>query len=170
MRGLADIKGLRIRVQPSELMADMIRALGAEPVQLPYGQVVTGLSTGLIDGAENNWPSFVTTNHFKYARHYTLTEHTMTPEVLVMSLPAWQSLSADDRRIFRDAARESNKFMRTQWVALEEQSRRNAEAAGIVVVKDFDRGPFEAAMSDIYAKAARDPAIAGLIERIRRVQ
>jgi tripartite ATP-independent transporter DctP family solute receptor len=170
VRGLADVKGLRIRVQPSELMADMVRALGAEPVQLPYGQVVTGLSTGLIDGAENNWPSFITTNHFKYARHYSLTEHTMTPEVVVMSLPAWQSLSADDRRIFRDAARESNKFMRTRWMALEEQSRRNAEAAGIVVVKDFDRGPFEQAMSDIYARAARNPAIAGLIERIRHVQ
>jgi tripartite ATP-independent transporter DctP family solute receptor len=170
VRGLADIKGLRIRVQPSELMADMVRALGAEPIQLPYGQVITGLSTGLIDGAENNWPSFVTTNHFKYARHYSLTEHTMTPEVLVMSLPTWQSLSADDRRIFRDAARESNKFMRRQWMALEEQSRRNAEAAGIFVVKDFDRGPFEQAMSDIYARAARNPAIAGLIERIRRVQ
>ena len=94
---LADLKGLRIRVQQSDLMADMIRALGAEPVELPYGQVETGLATELIDGAENNWPSYVTTDHYKYAGYYTLTEHTMSPEVLVMSLKAWQSLSDDDK-------------------------------------------------------------------------
>ena len=84
IRSIADVKGLRLRVQQSELMADMITALGAEPVELPYGQVLTGLSTKLIDGAENNWPSFVTTDHYKYAGYYTLTEHTMSPEVLVM--------------------------------------------------------------------------------------
>lgn len=169
IKSLADLRGLRIRVQPSAVMAEMIGALGAEAIELPYGQVLTGLTTGLIDGAENNWPSFVTTNHFKAARYYTLTEHTMTPEVLVMSTAAWNALSEEDRRIFRDAARESNLFMRSQWAALEERSRREAAAAGIVVIKDFDRRPFEDAMAQIYAKAARDPAIAALIERIRSV-
>ena len=109
----------------------MIKALGAEPVELPYGQVLTGLATKLIDGAENNWPSFVTTDHYKHAGYYTLTEHTMSPEVLVMSLKAWESLSSEDRKIFRDAARESSRFMRERWQALEEQSRRQAEAAGV---------------------------------------
>ena len=104
VRSLADLKGLRIRVQQSELMSAMIRSLGAEPVELPYGQVLTGLATHLIDGAENNWPSFVTTDHFKYAGYYTLTQHTMSPEVLVISLKAWQSLSAEDQQIFREAA------------------------------------------------------------------
>jgi tripartite ATP-independent transporter DctP family solute receptor len=166
---LADLRGLRIRVQPSAVMADMIKALGADAIELPYGQVLTGLTTGLIDGAENNWPSFVTTNHFKAARYYTLTEHTMTPEVLIMSAAAWRGLSEEDRRIFRDAARESNLFMRAQWTSLEERSRREAAAAGIVVIKDFDRRPFERAMTEIYAKAGRDPTIARLIERIRSV-
>ena len=101
---IADIKGLRLRVQQSELMSSMIKALGAEPIELPYGQVLTGLATRLIDGAENNWPSFVTTGHYKYAGYYTLTEHTMSPEVLVMSLKAWESLSSEDRKIFREAA------------------------------------------------------------------
>src|SRR5438067_2096892 len=81
VRTLADMKGLRIRVQQSELMLSMIRALGAEPIELPYGQVLTGLQARLIDGAENNWPSYVTTDHYKLARYYTLTEHTMGPEV-----------------------------------------------------------------------------------------
>lgn len=170
LHSIADIKGLRLRVQQSELMSDTIKALGAEPVELPYGQVLTGLATKLIDGAENNWPSFVTTDHYKYAGFYTLTEHTMSPEVLVMSQKAWQSLSAEDQKIFRDSALRSSRFMREKWKDLEEQSRKRAEAAGVTIVKDFDRKPFEAAMATIYEKAQRDPATARLIERIRKVE
>ena len=170
VRSLADLKGLRLRVQQSELMSDMIKALGAEPVELPYGQVLTGLATKLVDGAENNWPSFVTTGHYKYAGYYTLTEHTMSPEVLVMSQKAWESLSAEDRKIFREAAIQSSHFMREKWSALEEQSRQQAKAAGVTIVTDIDRKPFEAAMAGIYAKAQRDPAAAELIERIRKVE
>ena len=169
VRTLADMKGLRLRVQQSELMSDMIKALGADPIELPYGQVRTGLATKLIDGAENNWPSFVTTDHYKYAGYYTLTEHTMSPEVLVMSQKAWGGLSAEDRRIFREAALESSRFMRGRWKDLEERSRRQAESAGVTIITDFDRKPFEAAMDGIYAKAKNDPAAAELIERIRKV-
>ena len=153
IRTLADMKGLRIRVQQSELMVGMIKALGAEPIELPYGQVSTGLSTRLIDGAENNWPSYVTTGHYKLAPYYTLTEHTMGPEVLVMSLRAWESLSAEDKEIFRDAARKSSMYMRGLWNGLEERSRQQARAAGNTIVADFDRKPFEDAMSDdLYAR------------------
>jgi tripartite ATP-independent transporter DctP family solute receptor len=170
VRSIADIRGLRIRVQQSELMSDMIRALGAEPIELPYGQVLTGLANKLIDGAENNWPSFVTTDHYKYAGFYTLTEHTMSPEVLVMSQKAWQSLSAEDQKIFRESALRSSRFMREKWKDLEEASRKQAESAGVIIVKDIDRKPFEAAMAAIYEKAQRDPAAAQLIERIRKVE
>jgi tripartite ATP-independent transporter DctP family solute receptor len=169
VRSLADLKGLRIRVQQSELMSAMIRSLGAEPVELPYGQVLTGLATHLIDGAENNWPSFVTTDHYKHAGYYTLTEHTMSPEVLVISLKAWRSLSAEDQQIFRESAQRSSRFMREKWRDLEEQSQRKAIAAGVTIVRDIDRKPFEDAMAAIYAKAAQDPA-AALIERIRKVE
>ena len=170
VRSLADLKGLRIRVQQSELMSAMIRSLGAEPVELPYGQVLTGLATHLIDGAENNWPSFVTTDHFKYAGYYTLTQHTMSPEVLVISLKAWQSLSAEDQQIFREAALRSSRFMREKWRDLEEQSQRKAEAAGVTIVRDIDRKPFEDAMGLIYDKVSADPEARELIERIRRVK
>jgi tripartite ATP-independent transporter DctP family solute receptor len=170
IRTVADIKGLRLRVQQSELMSDMIKALGAEPVELPYGQVATGLATRLIDGAENNWPSFVTTDHYRFAGYYTLTEHTMSPEVLVMSKKAWESLSPDDRKLFREAAQQSSRFMREKWKDLEQQSRRQAEAAGVTIVSDFDRKGFEAAMAGIYAKAQRSPGTAALIARIRKVE
>jgi tripartite ATP-independent transporter DctP family solute receptor len=167
---IADLKGLRIRVQQSEQMVTMIRSLGADPVELPYGQVLTGLSTKLIDGAENNWPSFVTTDHYKFAGYYTLTEHTMSPEVLVMSQKAWAALSGEDQKIFREAAQRSSHFMREKWRDLELRSRKQAEQAGVKIVTDFDRRPLEAAMAGIYAKAQQDPAIANLIERIRKVQ
>ncbi|MFZ1882772.1 MAG: TRAP transporter substrate-binding protein [Rhodoplanes sp.] len=170
IRTIEDLKGLRIRVQQSDLMVEMVRALGAVPVALPYGQVQTGLTTGIIDGAENNWPSYVTTNHYKTARYYTVTEHTMSPEVLVMSKRAWDTLSDEDKAIFREAARESNRFMRLRWDALEEESRRRALAEGNVIITEFPRRAFEEAMSSIYAKAMSDPTLAPLIKRIRQVQ
>lgn len=170
IRSPDDLKGLRIRVQQSPQMADMIHALGAEPIALPYGQVKTGLATGLVDGAENNWSSFVTTDHYRYAGFYTVTQHAMSPDVLVMSQKAWTGLSAEDQALFRDAAIESSRFMRERWNDLEERSRKRAEAAGVTIVGDVDRKPFEAAMAGIYARAQLDPAIAALIERIRNVE
>jgi TRAP-type C4-dicarboxylate transport system substrate-binding protein len=94
----------------------------------------------------------------------------MSPEVLVMSLKAWQSLSPDDQKLFRDAALESSRFMRKIWNDLEGRSRQQAEAAGVTIIRDFDRKPFEAAMAPIYEKARHDPAAASLIERIRAVE
>lgn len=170
VRTPADLKGLRLRVQQSEQMVEMVKALGAQPIELPYGQVLTGLETRLIDGAENNWPSYVTTEHYTAARHYTLTEHTMGPEVLVMSVRAWQELSADDRRIFKEAARQSGLYMRAQWQAWETRARQQAEAAGNIIVSAVDKAPFESAMAGIYDKALRDTKLRSLVERIRQVQ
>lgn len=170
VRTLADMKGLRVRVQQSELMEQMIRVLGGEPVALAYGQVLTGLSTGLIDGAENNWPSYVTTDHYTAARFYTLTEHTMSPEVVIMSRRAWDSLSPEDQAIFRAAARESSRFMRDQWTAWEERARTQAVKAGNEIVGQFDKAPFVAAMKPIYDTALRDAKLKALVDRIREVR
>ncbi len=170
VRSPADLKGLRIRVQQSDLMVEMMRALGAEPVALPYGQVGIGLSTGLIQGAENNWPSYVTTDHFRAARHLTLTEHTMSPEVLVMSKRAWESLTSEDRTIFRAAARESAAWMRRQWLDLEAKSRAEAERNGVSVVALTDRAPFEQAVQPLFARFAGEPHLAALVERIRQAR
>ncbi|HEX8165373.1 MAG TPA: TRAP transporter substrate-binding protein [Beijerinckiaceae bacterium] len=167
IRRLADLKGLRIRIQQSDLMTDMFRALGVEPIPLPYGQVMTGLTTQLIDGAENNWPSFVTTGHYRAAPYYSLTQHTMAPEVLVMSEKAWTGLSPEDQAIFRQAAKDSGAFMRDQWRLWEERSRREAQLGGVTVVEDVDRKAFESAMSGIYDRMLTDPKIKSLVDRIR---
>jgi tripartite ATP-independent transporter DctP family solute receptor len=170
VRTLADLKGLKIRIQQSEVAANLVRALGAEPVVLAYGQVLTGLSAGLIDGAENNWPSYVTTEHYKAAPYYTLTEHTMLPEVLIMSKKAWDGLSPEDRVIFQEVARESARFMRRQWEAWEDQARNVAEGAGVTVISDFDRAPFIEATKGIYDRLLSDQASRDLVDRIRAVQ
>ncbi|MGQ3356249.1 MAG: TRAP transporter substrate-binding protein [Phreatobacter sp.] len=170
IRRVEDLKGLRIRVQQSDMMVEMMRALGAEPVALPYGQVNVSLVTGLIHGAENNWPSYVTTDHYQAARHITLTEHTMSPEVLVVSRKAWDELSAADRDIFRAAARESARAMREQWLKLEQTSRRQAEAAGVTVVTLEDRSGFEEAVRPIVERFAADPPLAALVARIRQAR
>lgn len=169
VRTPADLAGLRIRVQQSEAMMEMLRALGAQPVALPYGQVATGLATGLIDGAENNWPSYVTTGHVKLARFYALTEHVMTPEVLIMSRSAWEGLSREDQAIFREAARESSRFMRRQWQDWEDRARREAQEAGAVAVA-VDKAPFEAAVQPVVARMLQDPRIRTFVERIREAR
>jgi TRAP-type C4-dicarboxylate transport system substrate-binding protein len=161
---------LRLRVQQSDLMEKMVRALGAEPVGIAYGQVVTALSTRLIDGAENNWPSYVTTNHYKIARFYSVTEHTMAPEVLVMSRRAWADLSPEDRVIFRAAAKESSKYMRAQWQSWEERSRRQAAEAGVTIINDIDRSAFEGATRFLIDEARADPKLRPFIERIQATQ
>ncbi|MEJ1159496.1 TRAP transporter substrate-binding protein [Prosthecomicrobium sp. N25] len=170
LRTPADLKGLRIRVQQSDQMVAMISALGADAVPLPYGQVLTGLATGIVDGAENNWPSYVTTDHMRHARFYSLTEHVMTPEVLVMSARAWQSLDETDRAIFKAAARESSRFMRAQWSEWEERSQKAAKEAGAVIVTDVDKKAFAAAMQPVYDRFVTDPRMQALIERIRKLE
>jgi tripartite ATP-independent transporter DctP family solute receptor len=170
VRSLPDLKDLRIRVQQSDLVIKMMKALAAEPVALPYGQVLTALSTRLVDGAENNWPSFVTTGHYKVAQFYTVTEHTMGPEVLVMSRRAWQELSDGDRAIFRAAARDSSRYMRAQWQSWEEQSRKQAAEGGVTIIDQLDRKPFEDATRSLRDEMRADPRFGPLIERIQTVQ
>lgn len=170
IRTLDDLKGLRIRVQPSDLAVAMVKALGAVPVPLPYGQVTTGLATNLIDGAENNWPSYVSTGHYRAAPHYALTEHTMGPEVLAMSHKAWDGLSVEDRATFREAARASGRFMRERWRQWEEDARTQVDREGSVSVTTVDRAPFAAAVAGLTDRLVAERGLGELVERIRRAE
>jgi tripartite ATP-independent transporter DctP family solute receptor len=166
VRMLEDLKGLRIRLQQSDLMINLFKAFGAESVLLPYTQTMTGLSTKLIDAAENNWPSYMTSKHYTVAPYYSLTEHTMTPDILLMSSSTWDSLSREDQQIFRQAARESSKFMRSQWEAQEERAQRQARDVGVAVIK-IDKKPFEAAAAGLYDQVLLDSGLNLLLESIR---
>jgi tripartite ATP-independent transporter DctP family solute receptor len=169
VRAIDDIKGLRIRLQQSDLMVEMFAALGAEPVMLPYTRTKTALTTGLIDAAENNWPSYVATDHYSVAPYFALTEHTMTPEVLIMSMKAWRSLSPADQNIFRNAARDASIFLRGQWKNWEGSFRKQSQDLGVTVI-EIDRKPLEAVLRGLYPKFLTDSQSRQLVESIQKDQ
>src|SRR6476620_8331171 len=142
VKSLADLKGLKIRVQQSDLWVGMIQSLGANPTPMPYGEVYTALKTGLVDAAENNWPSYESSRHFEAAKFYNVTEHSMTPEVLVFSKKVWDTLSKEDQVLIRKAAKDSVPVMRKLWDEREAKSRKAAEAGGAQVVAVADRKAF----------------------------
>ncbi len=170
VRTPADMAGLKIRVQTSDLWVDLIRALGANATPLPFGEVYTGLQTGVIDGAENNWPSYESQRHFEVARFYTTTEHSNVPEIVVVSKPRWDRLNAADREALRTAAREASAFQRQLWAEREKISRDKVVAAGVTVTEITDRGPWQALMAPLYDKYAGAPNMRALVDRIRAVQ
>jgi len=169
VRNPDDLAGLKIRVQNSDIFVAMVRALGANATPMPYGEVYQGLVQGVVDGAENNWPSFESSRHFEVAKHYSLTRHVMAPEVLVMSARAWARLDADTQRAVRTAARESVPFMRALWETREARARDKVVAAGVEVIENIDTEPFSALMGPVWAPILEDPASAALIDEIRRL-
>ena len=164
-----DIKGLRIRLQQSDLMVEMFKTLGAEPVILPYTRTKTALTTGLIDAAENNWPSYVASSHYSVAPYFALTEHTMTPDVLIMSMKTWRSLDPEDQNIFRNAARDTSIFLRGQWKNRETNFRKQALDLGVTVI-EIDRKPLQAALTALYTKVLTDSHSRDLVGYIQKDQ
>lgn len=155
---LEDISGMNIRVQESELMADMVEALGATAVPLGYAEVYSGLERGMIDGAENNWPSYESMNHYEVAPYYTVDEHTRVPEMQICSGYTWEKLSEEDQAIIRACAMESALYERELWVEREETSRSIVESYGtqIVELPADERKRFQAAMMGVYEKYCGD--------------
>ena len=167
VKTLADVKGMKIRVQQSDLFVAMIEAMGANATPMPYGEVYTGLKTGIVDGAENNWPSYESSRHFEAAKYYDETEHSMVPEVLVFSKKIWDGLSKEDQAMIRKAAKESVPYMRKLWDEREVKSRKTAEAGGAQVVPIANKQEFQDAMKPVYAKFANTPKLQELVKRIQ---
>lgn len=167
---LEDLKGLKFRVQSSDVFVDMVDALGANATPMPYGEVYSGLQTGVIDGAENNWPSYESSGHFEVAKYYMLDQHLIVPEVLVMSQASWGKLSPEDQELVRQAAKESVPIMRELWVAQEKASEERAVAAGVEVVTHIDKQPFIDVMGSVYKKHASSDKMSKLVERIQAVE
>ena len=164
---LADMKGAKIRVQQSDLFVAMIQALGANATPMPYGEVYTALKTGIVDAAENNYPSYESSRHFEAAKYYTRTEHAMAPEVLVFSKTSWDRLSKDDQAAVRKAAKDSVPYMRKLWAEREETSRAIVEKAGSQIGDVANKQEFVDAMKPVFAKFANTPKLQGLVQRIQ---
>ncbi|HYD04386.1 MAG TPA: TRAP transporter substrate-binding protein DctP, partial [Reyranella sp.] len=141
----------------------------ASATPMPYGEVYSAIETGVIDGAENNFPSYDTAKHSEVAKHYSLDEHLIVPEVLVMSKVAWDKLSPEDQEIFRAAAKESVQKQWELWDAQVAKSRAAVEAAGSTVTTP-DKQPFIDAMKPVYDKWVTDAKLKDLVARIQATE
>ena len=146
----ADMKGMKIRTPNSDMSVAMINATGANATPMDLGEVYQSLVQGVIDGAENNWPSYESGRHFEAAKYFSLTRHVMTPEVLLMSKARWDKLSSADRDIVMACAADSVPFMRRLWDERVESARQRLLAAGVQENEVTDRDSFVKLMKPVY--------------------
>ncbi len=166
IRTVADAKGLKIRVQQSDLWVALVGAMGANPTPMPYGEVLMGLKTGLIDAAENNIPSFDTAKHYESVKFYSKTEHSMAPEILVMSKIIYDKLPKAEQDMIRAAAKESVAFERQKWDEQEAKSLATVKAAGAEIV-EVDKRSFQAVMGPVYEKFMVTPDMKRLVKTVQ---
>ncbi len=152
IRTIADLKGLKIRVIGNPIFVDMMTALGGNGVAMGYDQVFSALQTGVVDGAENNPPSFYFDHHYEAAKYYTLTEHLIVPEILVFSRLSWDKLSADDQALIKKLAREAQFDERRLWQIKEQEAMAKMKAAGIEIIAITDKTPFQQAVKPVWDK------------------
>ena len=169
IKQVEDLKGLKIRMMGNPVFVDTMNSLGGNGVAMGYDQLINAMQTGVVDGAENNWPSYESARHYEVAKNYTLTEHSLTPEILVISKMAWDKLSPEDQKIIKQAARESTPKMRELWAAREKASEEKVRAAGNKIIT-VDKAEFSAAMKPVYDKFVTDPKMKDLLERVQAVQ
>ncbi|RWB02281.1 MAG: TRAP transporter substrate-binding protein [Mesorhizobium sp.] len=169
INSLADLSGMKFRVIQSDIFVDMVAALGANATPMPYGEVYSAIETGVIDGAENNFPSYDTAKHAEVAKFYSLDVHTMVPEAFVMAKSSWDKLTPEDQAIFKAAAKESVARQRELWTAKVKESRAKVEAAGSQITTP-DKQPFIDAMGPVYEKHVKDDKLKAMVEAIKAVQ
>jgi len=168
VHSIADLKGLKIRVIGNPMFVDMMNALGGNGVAMGYDQVFSALQTGVIDGAENNPPSYVFDNHYTVAKHYTLTQHLIVPEMLVFSKKAWDGLSKDDQALIEKFSREAQLEARVLWDKYETDAMAKAKAADNEIIDVADKKPFQDAVKPVWDKYG--PKYAEMIKRVGAVQ
>src|ERR1700688_272786 len=167
IKGIEDVKGLKFRVIGNPIFIDMMNSLGGNGVAMGYDQVFSALQTGVIDGAENNPPSYVFSNHFTAAKYFSLTEHLIIPEVLVFSKKTWTSLSSEDQGLMKKFAREAQLEERDLWKKYELQAMDKAKAAGCQIVEIPDKAPFQNAVKPVWDKYG--PKYQDTIKRIQAI-
>lgn len=163
-----DVREMKLRVMPSKTAHTMITTLGGGPTPIPFGELYTALQQGMIDGAENNPPSYYSMRHYEVAKHYSLDEHTRVPDVVLFSKPIWDALSPQVRAWIEQAALESVTFQRKLWAEQTEEALLAVEKAGSKIYRP-DKAPFVEAMAPMYA-AIEDTRIGELAKRIREAR
>lgn len=164
-----DLAGLKIRTQESSLAVGMVQSLGGSATPIAWGELYTALEQGIVDGAENNPPSFHLSRHYEVARYYSLDEHTATPDVLLVSASLWSELSQSEQEILSAAADASAELQLKLWRKATEDALAAVRAAGVEVVVP-DKAPFVEAVEAVYEDYRDRPAVLELVQEIRRVR
>lgn len=164
----ADVQGLKLRVMNNDLFVNMVANLGGNATPMAFGEVYQSLKTGVIDGAENNYPSYESTGHYEVAGFYSITDHLIIPECLCISADAWNALDAETQDIVREAARNSAVLQRELWAKREMESRAKVEAAGSKVNEVENKVAFQELMAPVYQDfLAANPDLAPVIDAIK---
>lgn len=170
IRTLADMKGMKLRVQQSDMWVSLAGAMGANATPMPMGEVYTAMRTGLVDAAENNIPSYEMSKHFEVVKYYSKTEHSMAPEVVMFSKLVWEKLTPEDQKIIKQAAKDSVPAQRKFWDERDAASLKVVLAGGAQIVSDVDKKSFQDAMGPVYDKFVTTPKMKELVKRIQEIK
>ena len=140
--------------------------MGANPTVIPYAELYTALKTGLVDAAENNYPSYETAKHYEAAPVFSETEHVLAPEVLVFSKKVWDTLKPEEQKIIRETAKETVPYYQDLWAKKEAVSKKAVIAAGAKIVSDVHKAEFQAVMKPVWDKFSPTPALKSLVQEI----
>ena len=163
-----DLKGLKIRVMKSITAMEMVKAQGGSPTPISWGELYTALQSGVVDGAENNPPSFYTSHHYEVCKYYSLNEHTMVPDVLIVSQKVWSKLTEQEKQWLQQAADDSVPVQRKLWAESEKESLEIVKEAGVSVTYP-DKEPFSERVSGLLESYRENERLYDLITRIREV-
>lgn len=164
-----DLSGLKIRTQESASAIRMINLLGAAATPISFGELYTALQQGVVDGAENNPPSYHTSRHYEVARFYALDEHTAVPDVLLVSTVVWKALDAQTQRWLTESAVESHELQQRLWQEATSRAIAEMEAAGVRIVRP-DQAPFREAVAPMFDEFRRDPVVGPLVDAIEKTR
>lgn len=167
----ADVTGMKVRVMNNDLYSGMIAALGGNPSPMAFAEVQQSLKTGVVDGAENNYPSYESTGHYEVAPFYSNSQHLIIPEILCVNADVWKTLSAEDQKILKEAAQESAMLQRDLWKKREIASKEKVMAGGVKINEIPDKSAFQEAMKPVYDKyLAQNPDLKPLVELIQNTK
>jgi len=163
-----ELKGLKIRVQESELMMGLVSAFGAVPTPMAYGEVYSALQTGVVDGAENNWPSYFSTSHYEVSKYFCLDEHTRVPEIIIGSKISLGRLSKADQDLIKQAALDAIDYQRAEWAKYEQISIDKVKAGGAQISYIGDKTEWQKLMDPLYKKQSKE--IQDFVKQIQAVK
>ncbi len=163
----ADLEGQKIRVMESATAVNMVKALGGSPTPISWGELYTSLQQGVVDGAENNPPSFYLSRHYEVCKYYSLDEHTVLPDALLIGTYAWNKLNEQEQKWLSASVKESVKYQRVLWAEAEEEALREVQKAGVEIFRP-DKSLFAEKVEGIYESYKDDKEIYPLIQQIRQ--